>query len=79
VSVRRLTALAVVGSVFMSVAALAQTRASDYAAIVQQICRGYAAAQHALPYGTMYAQCMYAPGLFGLRLFAFARFAGLPG
>ena len=31
-------------------------------AAVAAICRGYAAAQHALPYDTMYAQCMYARG-----------------
>jgi len=34
----------------------------DYSAVVQQICRQYAAAQHGLPYDTMYAQCMYARG-----------------
>jgi len=34
----------------------------DRAAAVAAICRGYAAAQHALPYDTMYAQCMYARG-----------------
>jgi hypothetical protein len=34
----------------------------DPAAAVAAICRGYAAAQHALPYATMYAQCMYARG-----------------
>jgi len=34
----------------------------DPAAAVAAICRGYAAAQHALPYDTMYAQCMYARG-----------------
>jgi hypothetical protein len=34
----------------------------DPAAEVAAICRGYAAAQHALPYATMYAQCMYARG-----------------
>jgi len=34
----------------------------DRAAVVASICRGYAAAQHALPYDTMYAQCMYARG-----------------
>ena len=32
------------------------------AAEVAPICRSYAAAQHALPYDTMYAQCMYARG-----------------
>jgi hypothetical protein len=30
----------------------------DYSAVVQQICRQYAAAQHGLPYDTMYARCM---------------------
>jgi hypothetical protein len=34
----------------------------DRAATVAAICRGYASAQHALPYDTMYAQCMYARG-----------------
>jgi hypothetical protein len=34
----------------------------DHAATVAAICRGYAAAQHALLYDTMYAQCMYARG-----------------
>jgi hypothetical protein len=34
----------------------------DRAAVFASICRGYAAAQHALPYDTMYAQCMYARG-----------------
>ncbi len=34
----------------------------DPAAVVAAICRGYAAAQHALPYDRMYAQCMYARG-----------------
>jgi hypothetical protein len=34
----------------------------DRAAAVAAICRGYAAAQHVLPYDTMYAQCMYARG-----------------
>jgi hypothetical protein len=34
----------------------------DRAATIAAVCRGYAAAQHALPYDTMYAQCMYARG-----------------
>jgi len=34
----------------------------DPVAATSAICRGYAAAQHALPYDTMYAQCMYARG-----------------
>ena len=34
----------------------------DRASAVAAICQGYAAAQHALPYDTMYAQCMYARG-----------------
>src|SRR5499427_3758957 len=34
----------------------------DRAAVVQSICRQYAATQHALPYNTMYAQCMHARG-----------------
>jgi hypothetical protein len=47
-----------------SLAALAQgtNQVSDHAALTQQICRQYAAAQHALAYNTMYAQCMYARG-----------------
>jgi len=46
-------------------AASAQTNPGanyDRAAVVQVICRQYAAAQRALPYDTMYAQCMYARG-----------------
>jgi hypothetical protein len=43
--------------------AQAQNRPSDYVAVVQEICRRYAAAQHALPYETMYGQCMFARGL----------------
>jgi hypothetical protein len=48
----------------ISAAALSQqpNRPYDYSAIVQQICRQYAAVQHALPYDTMYAQCMCARG-----------------
>ena len=48
-----------------SVDALAQasSRAFDYAAMVQQICRQYAPAQHAFAYEMMYAQCMFARGL----------------
>ena len=34
----------------------------DRAAVTQVICRQYAAAQKAMPYDTMYAQCMYARG-----------------
>ncbi len=34
----------------------------DRSAAGAAICRGYAAAQHALPYHTMYVQCMYARG-----------------
>ena len=34
----------------------------DHAALTQAICRQYAAAQKAMPYDTMYAQCMYARG-----------------
>ena len=34
----------------------------DPAAATSAICRAYAAAQHTLPYDTMYAQCMYARG-----------------
>ena len=39
-----------------------QSERYDAASVVQAICRQYAAAQHALPYDTMYAQCMYARG-----------------
>jgi len=39
-----------------------QSERYDAASVVQAICRQYAAAQHALPYETMYAQCMYARG-----------------
>jgi hypothetical protein len=46
----------------IGVAALAHSQSYDPAAVTQQICQGYAAAQHALPYATMYAQCMYARG-----------------
>jgi hypothetical protein len=51
-------------SVSIAVAAFAQEpkQPYDYSAVVQQICRQYAAAQHGLPYDTMYAQCMYARG-----------------
>jgi hypothetical protein len=42
-------------------AALAQRPSPPYA-LVQQICRQYAAAADALPHGTMYAQCMCARG-----------------
>ncbi|MBV8934525.1 MAG: hypothetical protein JO320_24405 [Alphaproteobacteria bacterium] len=40
----------------------AANQSYDPAAATSAICRGYAAAQHALPYDTMYAQCMYARG-----------------
>ena len=55
---------AAVMSVYVGATAVAQqpNRQSDYLAVVEQICRQYAAAQHALPYDTMYAQCMYARG-----------------
>jgi hypothetical protein len=43
-------------------AASAAGEVYDRAAVVAAICRGYAAAQHALPYDMMYAQCMYARG-----------------
>jgi hypothetical protein len=46
----------------IGVSALAQSQSYDPAVVTQQICEGYAAAQHALPYATMYAQCMYARG-----------------
>jgi len=42
-------------------AVLAQRPSPPYA-LVQQICRQYAAAADALPHGTMYAQCMCARG-----------------
>ena len=64
VGTAQLALLAAVISVSIDVAALAQepSRSYNYSAIVQQICQQYAAAQHALPYDTMYAQCMYARG-----------------
>jgi hypothetical protein len=40
----------------------AASQAYNPAAVVAGICRQYAAAQHAFPYDTMYAQCMYARG-----------------
>lgn len=51
-------------------------RSDDDVAVVQQICRQYAAAQHALAYRTMYAQCMYARGV---RLPGFSPSPGSPG
>jgi hypothetical protein len=36
--------------------------AESYAAVIEQICRRYAAAQRAQPVGVMYAECMYARG-----------------
>ena len=36
--------------------------ANDRAAVVQAVCRQYAAAQTGMPVDTMYAQCMYARG-----------------
>jgi hypothetical protein len=49
---------------FAATAASGQTNpgANDRVAVVQAICRQYAAAQRVLPYDTMYAQCMYARG-----------------
>jgi len=49
---------------FAATAASGQTNpgAYDGTAAVRAICRQYAAAQHVLPYDTMYAQCMYARG-----------------
>ena len=43
-------------------AAQADGEVYDRATAAAAICRGYAAAQHALPSDTMYAQCMYARG-----------------
>ena len=46
-------------------AASAQTAPNfgyDHSALTQAICRQYAAEQKAMPYDTMYAQCMYARG-----------------
>jgi hypothetical protein len=57
-----LAVVAAVTSSCIGVSALAQGQSYDPAAVVQQVCQGYAAAQHALPYATMYAQCMYARG-----------------
>ena len=61
-SARRLGLFIAVRFALIGIAALAQGQFYDHAAGVQQICRGYAAAQHALAYDTMYAQCMYARG-----------------
>jgi hypothetical protein len=36
--------------------------AAAQVSVAEAICRQYAAAQHALPYDIMYAQCMYARG-----------------
>jgi hypothetical protein len=49
---------------FAATAASGQTNPSAYdpVAVVQAICRQYAAAQTGMPYDTMYAQCMYARG-----------------
>ena len=52
--------------------------ASDYAAVTQAICRQYAASQRAMPYDTMYAQCMYARG-YRTGVLAVAQFPWLPG
>jgi hypothetical protein len=62
---RTAAALGTVGCFFMSITAPAQAQnpSYDYAAVVQEICRQYAAAQTALPYDTMYAQCMFARGI----------------
>jgi hypothetical protein len=51
-----------IGSAFIDVGVFAPAQPYDYVAVVRQICQGYAAAQHVLPYDTMYAQCMYARG-----------------
>ena len=50
----------VVGLTILPVPAAGQNY--DPAAVTSALCRGYAAAQRALPYDTMYAQCMYARG-----------------
>jgi hypothetical protein len=73
-------ALAVLAVSCLAAAATARaqgpTRSYDYAAVVQQVCRQYAAAQRALPYDTMYAQCMFARGL---RVPGFLPSPGSPG
>ena len=51
--------LAAGGPIFVTQAA---GESYDPAAATAAICRAYAAAQRALPYDTMYAQCMYARG-----------------
>ena len=61
-SAREFAAIAAVSAALIGVAAPVQAQFYDHAAVVQQLCRGYAAAQHALAYDTMYAQCMYARG-----------------
>ena len=50
----------VVGLTILPVPAAGQNY--DPAAVTSALCRGYAAAQRALPYDTMSAQCMYARG-----------------
>jgi hypothetical protein len=56
------TRLALAIGIVVIPAAAAVGEIYDRATTVAAICRGYAAAQHALPYNTMYAQCMYARG-----------------
>jgi hypothetical protein len=56
------TRLALAIAIVAIPAAAASGEVSDRTATAAAICRGYAAAQHALPYDTMYAQCMYARG-----------------
>jgi hypothetical protein len=54
--------LALAVSTLVAAQAQGEREVYDPAAAVAAVCRGYAAAQHALPYDTMYAQCMYARG-----------------
>ena len=55
-------AIGIIGAGLTISAAKAAGESYDPAAVTSALCRGYAAAQHALPYDTMYAQCMYARG-----------------
>jgi hypothetical protein len=68
-------------SVSIAVAALAQEpkQPYDYSAVVQQICRQYAAAQHGLPYDTMLRSMHVCEGLPSAGFLAVARFPWLSG
>jgi hypothetical protein len=59
---RLVLAICVIGAGQTSLLTEGAAESYNPAAATAAICRGYAAAQHALPYETMYAQCMYARG-----------------